>query len=77
MSRQGGWVALLMTKEANHMKNRLYELDGLRALAALCVVFFHYTFSGWVGGTSPVAFAAESAWSKYGYPRPRLRGRGG
>ncbi|WP_433516243.1 acyltransferase family protein [Nonomuraea sp. CA-143628] len=49
------------------MKNRLYELDGLRLLAALCVVFFHYTFSGRVGGTSPVAFAAESAWSKYGY----------
>ncbi|MFF4623624.1 acyltransferase family protein [Nonomuraea jabiensis] len=47
--------------------DRLYEIDGLRLLAALCVVLFHYTFSGWAGGTSPVAFAAESSWSKYGY----------
>jgi peptidoglycan/LPS O-acetylase OafA/YrhL len=49
------------------MRNRLYELDGLRLLAALCVVFYHYTFSGWAGGHSPVAFVAESTWSKYGY----------
>jgi peptidoglycan/LPS O-acetylase OafA/YrhL len=47
--------------------DRLYDIDGLRLLAALCVVLFHYTFSGWAGGTSPVAFAAESSWSKYGY----------
>ncbi|MFI9836561.1 acyltransferase family protein [Nonomuraea sp. NPDC051941] len=47
--------------------DRLYEIDGLRLLAALCVVLFHYTFSGWAGGNSPVAFAAESSWSKYGY----------
>ncbi|MGW0805775.1 acyltransferase family protein [Nonomuraea sp. NPDC002799] len=47
--------------------DRLYELDGLRLLAALFVVFFHYTFSGWAGGASPVSFVAESAWSKYGY----------
>ncbi len=47
--------------------DRLYEIDGLRLLAALCVVFFHYTFSSWVGGTTTVAFSAESGWSKYGY----------
>lgn len=47
--------------------DRLYEIDGLRILAALCVVFYHYTFSGWVGGASPVAFPDESSWSKYGY----------
>ncbi|MDP4502847.1 acyltransferase family protein [Nonomuraea turcica] len=47
--------------------DRLYEIDGLRLLAALCVVVFHYTFSGWVGGASPVAFPEESSWSKYGY----------
>ncbi|MFC4122540.1 acyltransferase family protein [Nonomuraea zeae] len=47
--------------------DRLYEIDGLRLLAALCVVLFHYTFSGWAGGTSPVVFAEASAWSKYGY----------
>ncbi|WP_162795507.1 acyltransferase family protein [Nonomuraea lactucae] len=49
------------------MTERLYELDGLRFLAALCVVFFHYTFSGWAGGTSPVEFPVEGTWSKYGY----------
>jgi peptidoglycan/LPS O-acetylase OafA/YrhL len=47
--------------------DRLYDIDGLRLLAALCVVLFHYTFSGWAGGNSPVVFAEESAWSKYGY----------
>ncbi|MEU8248111.1 acyltransferase [Nonomuraea sp. NPDC048916] len=47
--------------------DRLYEIDGLRLLAALCVVFFHYTFSGWAGGASRVSFPAESAWSRYGY----------
>ncbi|MEW9551376.1 acyltransferase family protein [Nonomuraea sp. NPDC050783] len=48
-------------------QRRLYEIDGLRLLAALAVVLFHYTFSGWAGGTSPVVLAAESGWSKYGY----------
>src|SRR5437868_11676828 len=48
-------------------RDRLYEIDGLRLIAALCVVFFHYTFSSWVGGTTTVAFVAESSWAKYGY----------
>ncbi|WP_157252944.1 acyltransferase family protein [Nonomuraea typhae] len=47
--------------------DRLFEIDGLRIVAALCVVLYHYTFSAWVGGTSPVAFPAESMWSRYGY----------
>ncbi|PZG20718.1 acyltransferase family protein [Nonomuraea aridisoli] len=46
---------------------RLYEIDGLRLLAALAVVLFHYLFSGWAGGKTTVAFPAESAWAKYGY----------
>lgn len=46
---------------------RLYEIDGLRLLAALCVVLFHYVFSGWAGGKTTVKFVTESAWAQYGY----------
>ncbi|SEG93374.1 Peptidoglycan/LPS O-acetylase OafA/YrhL, contains acyltransferase and SGNH-hydrolase domains [Nonomuraea solani] len=46
---------------------RLYEIDGLRLLAALFVVLFHYLFSGWANGKTNVTFVAESAWAKYGY----------
>jgi peptidoglycan/LPS O-acetylase OafA/YrhL len=45
----------------------LYELDGLRLLAALCVVVFHYTFSGPVGETTTVAFPELAGFSQYGY----------
>jgi peptidoglycan/LPS O-acetylase OafA/YrhL len=45
----------------------LYELDGLRLLAALCVVVFHYTFSGPVGETTTVAFPELAGLSQYGY----------
>ncbi|GAA3676200.1 acyltransferase [Nonomuraea antimicrobica] len=46
---------------------RLYEIDGLRLLAALCVVLYHYVFSGWAGGKTTVSFVTESGWAKYGY----------
>ncbi|WP_187415035.1 acyltransferase family protein [Nonomuraea sp. PA05] len=46
---------------------RLYEIDGLRLLAALCVVLYHYVFSGWAGGKTTVTFVAESGVAKYGY----------
>ncbi|MFI6479378.1 acyltransferase family protein [Nonomuraea sp. NPDC050663] len=48
-------------------RDRLYEMDALRLIAALCVVLFHYTFSGWAKGETAVVFAAESVVSKYGY----------
>lgn len=47
--------------------DRLYELDGLRLLAALCVVLFHYTFSGPVGGTTSVTYPEISGLTQYGY----------
>ncbi|MEV0378687.1 acyltransferase [Nonomuraea sp. NPDC050643] len=46
---------------------RLYEIDGLRLLAALFVVLYHYVFSGWAGDKTTVTFVTESAWAKYGY----------
>ncbi len=47
--------------------DRLYELDGLRLVAALCVVVFHYAFSAPVGGTSTVAFPELEGVARYGY----------
>lgn len=46
---------------------RLYELDGLRLVAALCVVVFHYAFSGPVGEKSAVAFPELEGVASYGY----------
>ncbi|MFI6815655.1 acyltransferase family protein [Nonomuraea sp. NPDC050328] len=48
-------------------RDRLYEVDALRLLAALCVVLYHYTFSGWSKNETAVVFAAESTVTRYGY----------
>lgn len=54
--------------ESRHRKaDRLYELDGLRLAAALCVVLFHYTFSGPVGGTTTITYPEISGLTQYGY----------
>ncbi|MDA0632869.1 acyltransferase [Nonomuraea sp. MCN248] len=47
--------------------DRLYELDGLRLAAALCVVLYHYAFSGPVGGTTTITYGEISGLAKYGY----------
>ncbi|OKI48981.1 acyltransferase family protein [Micromonospora sp. CB01531] len=46
---------------------RLYELDLLRIIAAVAVVVFHYTFSAWMQGVSPVEFLGFGKLSRYGY----------
>ncbi|MGW3352154.1 acyltransferase family protein [Nonomuraea rubra] len=46
---------------------RIPELDALRLVAALSVVLFHYTFSGWAGGTTTVPYEELGAWTRYGY----------
>lgn len=47
---------------------RFYEIDLLRFLAALAVVFFHYTFRGFAeGGYSPIDYELHSQFSRYGY----------
>ena len=46
---------------------RLYEIDLLRIIAALAVVVFHYTFSGWMQGLTPVTFPGLGMVSRYGY----------
>jgi len=48
-------------------RDRLYEIDLLRITAALAVVFYHYTFSGYAGHLTRVAFPALSTVTRYGY----------
>ncbi|MFK3980161.1 acyltransferase family protein [Micromonospora sp. NPDC050397] len=45
----------------------MYEIDLLRILAAVAVVFFHYTFSAWMQGETPVEFPVFGELSRYGY----------
>jgi peptidoglycan/LPS O-acetylase OafA/YrhL len=49
-------------------KNRFHEIDLLRFLAALAVVFFHYAFRGFAADNmSPLAFPGLAPLAKYGY----------
>ena len=51
------------------MKNeRYFELDFLRFLAALAVLFFHYSFRMWnMDGGGDIEYPILSVFSKYGY----------
>jgi len=52
----------------NNKNIRFYEIDLLRFLAAMAVVFFHYTFRGYSEGDySPVVFPVIGEFSRYGY----------
>lgn len=47
---------------------RFYEIDLLRFLAALSVVFYHYTYRGYaLGHYSPLAFPELGRITRYGY----------
>ncbi|RVU83374.1 acyltransferase [Leucothrix sargassi] len=49
------------------LKDRFYEIDLLRFLAALAVVLYHYTFRGFAeGGYSPVEYPVVGDFFKYG-----------
>src|ERR1019366_5159909 len=48
-------------------RDRLYEIDLLRITAALAVVLYHYTFSGYAGHLTSIAFPALSHVTRYGY----------
>ena len=48
-------------------RDRLYEIDLLRITAALAVVCYHYTFSGYAGHLTSIAFPALSTVTRYGY----------
>ena len=50
------------------MKTRFYEIDLLRFVAAFAVVIFHYTYTGFMEGYSPVAdFPAIREITRYAY----------
>ncbi len=49
-------------------RKRVNEIDLLRFLAALSVLFFHYTFRGYAeGGMSLVSYPSFAPFTKYGY----------
>jgi peptidoglycan/LPS O-acetylase OafA/YrhL len=50
------------------MKSRVYGLDLLRFIAAMVVLFFHYTFRGYTAdGLSPTSFPLAASFFRYGY----------
>lgn len=53
--------------EPRKLPVRFYEIDALRFLAALSVVFYHYTFCGYAANTSPIAFPELGRITRYGY----------
>ena len=48
-------------------RDRLYEIDLLRITAALSVVIYHYTFSGYARHLTSIAYPALSVVTRYGY----------
>ena len=54
-------------RDTSRPAGRLYEIDLLRIVAALAVVFFHYTFSGYRQGLTAVGFSRLSEVTRYGY----------
>jgi peptidoglycan/LPS O-acetylase OafA/YrhL len=48
-------------------RDRLLEIDLLRIIAALAVVIYHYTFSGYARHLIPVSYPALSTGTRYGY----------
>lgn len=57
-----------MEPEPHKSPIRFYEIDLLRFLAALSVVFYHYTYRGYaVGRVIPIAFPSLAPFTKYGY----------
>ena len=57
-----------METNVYQLPRRFYEIDLLRFLAALAVVFYHYTYRGYMADNySPVPFPAFAPVTKYGY----------
>ena len=48
-------------------RDRLYEVDLLRITAALAVVVYHYTFSGYARHLTSIAYPTLSLVTRYGY----------
>jgi peptidoglycan/LPS O-acetylase OafA/YrhL len=48
-------------------RDRLYEIDALRILAAFAVVIYHYTFADYAGALTHLRFDTVSLLTRYGY----------
>jgi peptidoglycan/LPS O-acetylase OafA/YrhL len=67
VNRSGQHQAQQRKSGAKPGRDRLYEIDLLRITAALAVVIYHYTFSGYAGHLMPVSYPALSTVTRYGY----------
>lgn len=57
-----------MEPEVHKKPLRFYEIDFLRFVAALSVVFFHYTYRGYAADNySPIPFLEIGRFTRYGY----------
>jgi peptidoglycan/LPS O-acetylase OafA/YrhL len=66
-AQRGRHRAQRLAADAHAGRDRLYEIDLLRITAALAVVMYHYTFSGYAGHLTSVAYPALSTVTRYGY----------
>ncbi|WP_433419469.1 acyltransferase family protein [Microtetraspora malaysiensis] len=48
-------------------RDRLHEIDALRITAAVAVMTYHYVFSGYAGGASPLSFPVAGELARFGY----------
>ena len=65
--KPGRHRALTGNDGARPGRDRLYEIDLLRITAALSVVIYHYTFSGYARHLTSIAYPALSVVTRYGY----------
>jgi peptidoglycan/LPS O-acetylase OafA/YrhL len=65
--RSGRHRALPRNGGAQPGRDRLYEIDLLRITAALGVVIYHYTFSGYARHLTSISYPALSVVTRYGY----------
>lgn len=57
-----------MEPEVRKAPVRFYEIDLLRFIAAISVVFFHYTYRGYAADNySPIPFLEIGHFTRYGY----------
>jgi peptidoglycan/LPS O-acetylase OafA/YrhL len=57
-----------VTLKINTERQRFYEIDLLRFIAAILVVLYHYTFHGYsFGSVTSLSYLAPSLFTKYGY----------
>lgn len=67
LARRGRHRAGHKRDRPQYGRDRLYEIDLLRITAALGVVVYHYTFSGYARHLTSIAYPSLSVVTRYGY----------